>query len=192
MLTVARGHGLRRALIATALVASVLIVQFALFGILQTFAADPFEDGRRTYMHPTLQAAATYSPLGSGLGTFREAYQPFERISPVGAEKVIVNHAHNDYLELWMATGWLVIPCALFLFGSLISAGFFHRSHESKSGRMHRLTAVIALLVPVLHSLFDYPLRTTAHIAVVGLLAGIVGMSTMSEYRRRHSAPSKF
>jgi O-antigen ligase len=141
---------------------------------------------------PALQAAATYSSLGSGLETFRQAFQTFERDSATGARNVIIHHAHNDYLELWVEAGWPVVPCAILLLGALAYAGLRSLRHQSDSQRMPRRAAMIALLVPIVHSLFDYPLRTTSHVVAFGLLAGIVAMTEVTQYKRTQSAQSGY
>lgn len=177
LLGLQRRRGMRRVLFATMVLSGLLVVQFALFGLLQRFGQDPLEDGRWVYAGTSARAAAAYGPLGSGLGTFRQAYQPFERDSAEGPRSTIVNHAHNDYLELWLETGWLMLPAAGVLLGVLAFAAA--RAIRVRKGRADleavlARTMVVAIAIPVVHSMVDYPLRTTAHLAVFGLLCGML------------------
>ncbi len=177
LLGLQRRRGLGRILFATFVVAAVLVVQFALFGILQRVGDDPLDDGRWAYAETTRRAAAAYAPVGSGLGTFRQAYQPFERDSPAGPTRSIVNHAHNDYLELWLETGWTMLPVMFVILGVLLLAAV--RTWRATEGRadadtVQRRALVVAAAIPLLHSLFDYPLRTSAHLAVFGLIFALI------------------
>lgn len=167
------GRGVRRISAGALLLAAVLVVQFALLGLLRRFETDPLADGRRVYAENTLRAASGYAPLGSGLGTFRQAYPPVEAADPRGPGSTIANHAHNDYVELWLEAGWIVAPAALALLGTLGWAAWQAlRGAADDHERLARGAVVVALSVPLLHSLVDYPLRTSAHLAAFGLLFG--------------------
>jgi O-antigen ligase len=177
VLGVRRPRGTKRVLGVILGIAVMLSFQFGMFGLLQRMNSDSLDDGRWQYAKVTREAAEAYAPLGSGLGTFRQAYQPFEaKKSP---SRAIVNHAHNDYLELWLEGGWL----ALFLmFMGLLAWGrqsvdAWRRdpspeTSESWSYLLMRaawLSATLALL----HSALDYPLRTTANMTVFAILAAV-------------------
>jgi hypothetical protein len=181
-------RGTKRILAVILVVAVMLSVQFGMFGLLKRIEADPLDDGRWKYAKVTKQAAVAYSPLGSGLGTFIQAYQPFEaKGSPTRA---IVNHAHNDYLELWLEGGW---PALLLL--GIGAAIWIRRGHqlwrwrpepgtpESWSCLLIRASWLSASLA-LLHSALDYPLRTTANLAVFAILVGIA-FSEPNHVKRR-------
>lgn len=173
-----RGRRGTKRLLAVAMgLALVLSVQFALFGMLQRLAEDPLDDGRWQYARITREAAAAYAPFGSGLGTFRQAYQPFEvNHKPTYS---IVNHAHDDYLELWLEGGWPAL--ALMALGALdwacLCLQLLRRGPEwgapGHSELLLARTACLAGSVALLHTAFDYPLRTTAAMAVFSLLAAV-------------------
>ena len=171
-----RKRGTRRALAIAVVVGLGLGVQFALFGILQRFQQDPLQDARFHYTQLTLQAAAQHAPLGTGLGGFRRAFEAVDVQSPITA---YINHAHNDYAELWLDGGWLAVALALplafaFLVGSWRA---WRRMHEPVRQVMLARAASIGLLLLGLHSLGDYPLRTTALLATAGLMAGMLAAS---------------
>ena len=97
-------RGTKRVLAVILVVAIMLSAQFGMFGLLKRMESDPLDDGRWKYASVTKEAAEAYSPLGSGLGTFIQAYEPFE--AKGNPTRAIVNHAHNDYVELWLEGGW--------------------------------------------------------------------------------------
>ena len=106
-----------------------------------------------------LSAAQGYLPLGSGVGSFEVVYggvEPLTQVSPI-----FFNHAHNDYLELWLETG--LAGAALFaLFASWLawrSVRIWRRRIAAGGGS---LAAACTLLIGLLlaHSAVDYPLRT--------------------------------
>jgi O-antigen ligase len=172
-----RQRGTKRILAITLAVAGMLAVQFSLLGILQRLEVDPMTDGRVEYAIVTLDAASNYAPLGSGLGTFEQAYQPFEAKRTPG--RYVVNHAHDDYLELWLEGG--VPALILLLLGAsawlwrgrqLWRPGPEYGEPNSRSLLLSRVAWVSASL-GLLHSALDFPLRTTASMAVFSILAAI-------------------
>jgi O-antigen ligase len=176
------GGRMRHLLPVLALATAVLgIATYAWDGIAARLAQDPLDDLRWQYVHYGLDALRAWLPLGSGFGTFRFVYAPFE---PIGAMTyVYALHAHNDLLELLIEGG--VIASALLLcllaFVAMQFEAFRHRADasadvQSPAVKMH-IAATIACVVPLLHSLVDYPLRTLA-IAVPFGLALATGLST--------------
>ena len=172
-----RRHGGKRVLVLTIGIAVVLAIQLSLIGVLQRLDSDPLEDGRWQYGQVTRAAAAEYAPLGSGLGTFRQAYQPFEARSR--PSNVIINHAHNDYLELWLEGG-----VAALLLMALGAAAWAYRSYRlwrpsadpEEAGTWPVIlsrAAWLAVTLALVHSALDYPLRTTASMSVFALFAAI-------------------
>jgi O-antigen ligase len=172
-----RQRGTKRILAITLAIAGMLAVQFSLLGILQRLETDPMTDGRWEYAVVTLDAASAYAPIGSGLGTFQQAYQPFEAKRTPG--RYILNHAHDDYLELWLEGG---VP-ALILMG-LGAVAWFWRGRQllrpgPESGEPHSRTLLLSRVawvsasLALLHSALDFPLRTTASMAVFSVLAAI-------------------
>lgn len=177
VMSLRRQRGTKRVLAFAVGLGLMLSVQFALFGILSRMEIDPLDDGRWQYAQTTRAAAAAHAPLGSGLGTFRQAYQPFEaRGRP---ERAIINHAHNDYLELWLEGGWLALALMalagiawLWLSIRLWQPGAEPGTPEH-SGQLLARTAWLAASLALLHSALDYPLRTTADMTVFALLAAV-------------------
>lgn len=104
--------------------------------------------------------------LGTGLGSFQAMYAAYEPLHLVGAK--ILNHAHNDWAELWVELGFLLIPMTV-----LFAVWFWGRMRELRGRATHHPLHVAGCLIVLLlcvHSLVDYPLRTTA-VSVVFVLA---------------------
>lgn len=175
-----RRRGTRRVLAVAVALGFTLAVQFALFGILQRLQKDPLEDARFQYLAVVDTVARQHWPLGAGLGGFRRAFEA-EDPAPI---HVYVNHAHNDWAELWLEggwPGWALVGAAV---GGLLVSGWkvWRKNPEaSTTTRTLSRAAWVGLLLLALHSLGDYPLRTSAMLAAAGLLAAQV--SAMREIR---------
>ena len=140
-----------------------------------------------------LQAAQSYFPLGSGLGSFTVIYEGVERLGYVNP--MYFNHAHNDYLELWLETGVVGAALAALFFGWLAvralsiwtSPDFATRSRRGPPGGAAALPAACTVMLALLlaHSALDYPLRTEA-IAVLFAF----GCSAVAAYRRPAALPA--
>lgn len=169
-------RGVRRAFAFIVVGGVLLSIQFALFGILNRLEHDPLEDIRWDFTRITLQAAEQYQPVGSGLGTFRQAYPPFEAADRIGLGSAIVNHAHNDYAELWMEGGWpfaFLLAIGLSGFAGLTVNVWRKQNTASDLDPLLFRSTWIALLLALLHSLGDYPLRTTAVMTVFSMMAAV-------------------
>ena len=150
----------------------LLIFGFAIIGIglltilfarAQAFdrlmAPDQTGDERVTLWAQSAQMAWKYFPIGSGIGSFVEAYQideSFESLTDTYA-----NHAHNDWLEVYV-TGGLI---GLVMLGIAVIAWMRIAFAIWKSPRRHtrddifvRLGSIIFLIMAIA-SIGDYPLR---------------------------------
>ena len=130
------------------------------------------EDARFVFWHNTLAGVRGTMPLGIGFGAFAGYYPLLEHLEEV--QPWIPNHAHNDYLELLLEGGVpavLIIAAALAL-GVATMVGRLQRP-GSRTGRAMTVGAVGGLLVILLHSLDDYPLRMTAIEVLAGVLAAM-------------------
>jgi hypothetical protein len=59
-----------RLLFAATALAAVFVAQFTLLRLMERFGDDPLRDGRIVFARLTAEAAQTYMPFGSGMGTF--------------------------------------------------------------------------------------------------------------------------
>jgi O-antigen ligase len=101
-------------------------------------------------------------PLGTGIGTFVEAY---ERIEPDSMlSPTYLNHAHNDFLELIVTGG---VPAILLIAAGLAWAaleGFYALRHTRAGhpGGRTAMAGVAVIFILAAASILDYPLRTPA------------------------------
>ncbi len=160
-------RGAKRWLVLAGLAGLVLAVQFGFWGLLQRFEADPMDDLRWTITRNTLTAADHFGAFGVGMGGFVAAYQSAE--PDTDRQSVLINRAHNDWAEWWLEGGW---PLAV-----LVGAGLVLLAWRSIAAWRHggdaaiwQRAAAIGLWLMLLHSLGDYPLRTTAIAAVAAVL----------------------
>jgi hypothetical protein len=163
-------------LLMPALVAAVALLaigHYAWDGLAQRLTQDPLDDLRWQYVHYGLDVMRAWLPWGSGLGSFPWVYAPAE---PVAAMlQVFAERAHNDLLQLVIEAG---VPGLLLLVAFLdlviMAARSFlmGRTRTLADHGQHGVIAV-ALAVPLLHSLVDYPLRTLSITVLLGLLLSL-------------------
>jgi O-antigen ligase len=129
-------------------------------------------DARWMIARVTWGALRSYFPIGSGLGTFERVYQLHEPPQAVMWE--LINHAHNDWLEVILETGGmgLVLVIAFLIWlgrtsaRAVAGADFF----ESRVGQ----AACIAITLVLLHSIWEYPLRTIALSTLFAFCCGLL------------------
>jgi hypothetical protein len=158
-----------RLILASASLAIVLAVQFALYRILDRFADDPLADSRVTFARNTIAAAKAYMPFGSGIGTFVSVYPIFE-LPQDAISNAFVNHAHDDLLEVWLEGG-VISLCLIAAFATwflLCSAKIWWRVPDNIRAIDLLLARAATIVVPLIiaHCAVDYPLRTEAIMAV--------------------------
>lgn len=131
-------------------------------------------EGRFENWPVVADAAQTYFPVGSGIGSFDAVYRSVEPLARL--DSTFFNHAHNEYLEIWLETG---------IFGIVLLAAFLVwlgrvalQAWGAEKGlfRNLQLSAVVAILTVMLHSAADYPLRTETIAVVFALLCGVLAL----------------
>jgi O-antigen ligase len=170
-------RGRRRVLaiaLAGFLIASFIAFQFVLAGWERRGVEDRdvVEDLRWPVAMITLQAAQQYLPLGSGFGTFVPIYQMSSPRSQVFER--YVNHAHDDWLEAVLEGG---IPALACIAGFL--AWFGRASLRAWGSSVHldgnfARAGSAAIVLLMLHSIVDYPLRSIAIMTVFALSCGFL------------------
>lgn len=111
-----------------------------------------------------------YFPAGSGFGSFDPLFrmhEPFELLKPT-----YFNHAHNDWLEVLLDAGipgLLLVGVAIGWWGWASIAAW--RGPSSAAASLARLGSA-ALLLIFIASIFDYPARTPAIMAII-ILSGM-------------------
>jgi O-antigen ligase len=163
-------------LLATAAGAAIYATQFALYRILDRFAADPMSDARVTIGRLTSEAARLYMPYGSGMGTFVPVYGMQERAADAVLD-AYVNRAHNDFLELWLESGVIApaLAAAVLIWLAGRSVRLWRRQTPGPDIDLSiARAATIAVALIAAHSLVDYPLRTAAMMAIAAFCCGLL------------------
>jgi O-antigen ligase len=181
--------GVMKLIFGAAVLAVVLATQFTLYRVLERFSEDPLRDARFSFAHNTIEAAKDYFPFGSGAGTFVRVYATYEQPADAFVHKY-VNHAHDDFLEIWLETGLSgLLLLGLFLIWFVIRAtavwrGGMPAARAIDSGLAKMATVVVLLLL--LHSAVDYPLRTGALMAVFAFAAALITDPVAATARTAH------
>ena len=106
-----------------------------------------------------LDTAKSFLPLGSGIGSFDTVYRAAEPLTQVSS--AYFNHAHDDWLEIWLETGVAgALLAALFLVWFIGKAARIWPPLHSSHVRDLAAPCTIVILLLLGHSLVDYPLRT--------------------------------
>jgi O-antigen ligase len=167
-------EGAKHWMFAVMAIGLLVAVQVGLYFIVLNFEENPLQDGRWQINAASATAAAAFAPSGSGPGSFWYVFPQFENFM---FGNVIVNHAHNDYLELWLEMRWIFMAVALLLFAAYFVQGYrlwFKADNIRIEAKLLARAAWIGILLLLLHSLVDYPLRTTAISSFAGLLAALL------------------
>lgn len=134
-----------------------------------------FEDvpNSRGLMTPvTIEAGAGLAPVGGGLGSFAPIYamhQPDRYTSTTW-----VNHAHNDYAEIWLELGIPGVLLVLAFLAWFARTGYHLWQRRNENGMLIPQAAWMAGALLLLHSLVDYPLRTAALAAFFAVMVALL------------------
>jgi len=130
--------------------------------------------------------------VGTGLGTLQLVYPPYESLY----DGKIVNHTHNDYLEVLAETGLLGGICCLWFLGVLLvrSLQRLRQFNHSFAGAL-RLSGSVACSGFLVHSLVDFNLHIPANVLLFFLMAHLAtaeiqqtGPPAASRRRSRHDS----
>jgi len=171
-----RRPGMKRVLAVVAVLGVIVAVQFGLAGMLQRFDQGVGDNTRTQMTRISIEAGKAYAPMGSGLGTFRQAYAPFEAKHEQSIDHTLTNHAHNDYAELWLEAGYPALFAMAIFWLLFIFSGFrvwWQRTQGDSFDVLFSRVAWVSVLMALLHSFADYPLRATANSVVFALLLAI-------------------
>jgi O-antigen ligase len=127
-------------------------------------------EGRISIWTDTLRLIGDFPLLGTGLGTFDVVYRQYQ----TGQVHLLVDHAHNDYLEFAADTGvvgaaLLFVPM-IYLLGKMIIA--FLRDHRSYRRSM-TLGCIGGTLALLLHGITDFNLHIPGNALIFTVVLGI-------------------
>lgn len=154
--------------------AGAAVLAFGLSPLMARFESAGGGQDRLDRWPEVLEAAGRYQPIGGGLGSFRPIYGSVEPVAEL--DHTFFNHAHNDYLELWLETGWLGV--GVLILALIWAAPRWARAwSRTGGGDPLALAAGAALILIALHSVADFPIRSTTNLVVVGLCMGLIAAS---------------
>lgn len=162
-------YGPTGTLIALALGSGIAI---GLVPVLDRFSVEgAVSDARWTIYSATLKGIGTFSPLGSGPGTYPDV---FPALQPPELGRWFINHAHNDYLE-WLFEAGLLAAVLITLVAVLYALRWLRvRTWEDWSRlRFIQVGAGIGTLMILLHGLADFNLHIPANIVYFAFLLGV-------------------
>jgi O-antigen ligase len=127
----------------------------------------------------TARIAAKFTPFGTGMGSFVPVYLQEQELRM--AQTKTINHAHDEYVQWWLEGGVPALLVVGFALGVFSWAGWrVLACTPSRRARAVAAPAWACLLVLLLHSVVDFPMRTTTLMATAGLFAGLL-LGTLSE-----------
>ena len=162
----------------------VLMVALGMQAALGWMAIDLAEEQRHVFAEITFQLGLAHAPLGSGVGSFVPL---FAAASPLQMQEAYyVNHAHNEYVQWWLETGWLGM---LLLAGVLCVQAVACKRLLAQRGRGSQAilaaSAWVAIAAVLAHSWADYPLRTLSLMSTTAALAGVMLAALVDIGQRR-------
>jgi len=160
-------------------VAMLIAIQLGMSRFATRLDQSLIEDGRLTFAPTTFEAIVATFPFGTGVGSFVPIYAVLEKQRDLFA--AFANRAHNDWLEFGVEAGVLgIATMALFLawlvrwtFWPLREKSTDHETSDAQA-RLTALGAALVIVLLLLHSAFDYPLRTTALAVTFALCCGLL------------------
>ena len=159
------------------LVAMLFAAQFLVINVLPRFDPQQSPEFRFEAWPQVSAVASDYLPLGSGIGTFDPVYrsiEPLALLTPI--EATPFNHAHNEYLEIWLETGWMGVAVLLAFGVWSVRASFgAWKAGGDETKSLQRASAIVIGLL-LAHSVVDCPVRTEAMATVFALACGLIAI----------------
>lgn len=180
-------------LVAVSLFAIVIVIGLIGFlgageGLLRGISGDANVDptsGRSHFWSVALQIFWDNPILGAGLDAFGAAFSKYDTWNGIFR----VEQAHNDYLQILADAGILGFACVAVFIALLARQGLAALTRSSdkffRSAVIGSLAGCFGILI---HSFFDFPLRTTSNGLFFLLLIAIVAAVGTLPQSSRHSS----
>lgn len=158
---------------ATAAAALLFAIYIGLTPVLDRFAPDQLAlgyEGRMRIAAAAARAGLDFLPFGSGLGTFADVFRRYQVEGLPG----FVDHAHNDYAELFLELGVAGIAAAALL---LIAYGTrwaqILRGWPLRGLGYLQVGAGLGMMAMLVHGAFDFNFHIPANALYFSFLAGV-------------------
>ena len=127
-------------------------------------------EGRAQIAVASFRAALDFLPFGSGLGTYADVFRRYQVEGLPG----FVDHAHNDYAELFLELGVAGVAIAALLGGAYL----MRWAQLAPAWRQHGLgylqvAAGIGMLAMLVHAWADFNFHIPANAIYFSFLAGV-------------------
>jgi O-antigen ligase len=138
------------------------------------------DDLRVSLFGTMINMADHYFPVGGGFGAFPTIFKIDEPFSSLNYS--YFNHAHDDILEIVIEGGLPAVVLTLLFLGWFVKAAWrlWRAPFKPESYHSYGLAGTAALLVLLVASLTDYPLRTPGLAAVAAVLAAFIARADIS------------
>jgi O-antigen ligase len=135
-------------------------------------------EGRARIAASAFQAGLQFLPFGSGLGTFGDMFRRYQADSP----SVYFDHAHNDYVELFVELGVAgVVAAALALAAYARRWGQLLRQGGERGLERIQLAAGLGMLAMLAHGFSDFNFHIPANAIYFSFLAGVFFLTPASD-----------
>lgn len=179
-------------LFGSLLIIDLMIVSnwFGLARVVNRIETTDMATESRTQVYDELPpVVVAYQNVGSGLGTFWQAYAPYRSQDM----RYFYDHAHNDYLEMLIEVGW---P-GIFILAVLVGGHAVHAVHVIVRRRSRLPPAVcfatvMALVAYALHSTVDFNLQIPANAATLIALMALSACFSSQSRRESSEAAKQF
>jgi O-antigen ligase len=140
---------------------------------------------RLTIARDSLRMLRDRPMLGWGLGLFRTIYPRYRSYST----DLVINQAHNDYVQVLVETGILGFCCVVWFIINLYGSSIANLRSRSPDGTLRALGALIGCTGILIHSLSDFNLQIPANAALFYVLCGISAGGNMGGIPRTSGNP---
>jgi len=158
---------------AIALGALALGAYIGLTPVIERFAPEAFAvsyAGRLQIAAASVRGGLDFLPLGSGLGTYADAFRRYQFEGLPG----FVDHAHNDYAEFFLELGVAAVAIAALAFYAWLQRwveivrGWHYRGLEHL-----QVAAGLGMLAMLVHGTVDFNFHIPANAIYFSFLAGV-------------------
>ncbi len=159
-------------ILAILFLAGLTVIMSRAEALQRIMASDQLGESRFLAWQPIAQMAWKYFPFGSGIGSLVEIYQIDENYELL--DFAYLNHAHNDWLEVYLTAGFSGLILLGLAFVALTRGALAALRVPLAAGRavsFARLGAT-TILILALGSIGDYPLRAPS-LACVFVIAAL-------------------
>jgi O-antigen ligase len=164
---------LRVVLIGMAGLALLLAAYVGLTPIVERFAPEDLAlsyEGRMRIAAAAMRGGLDFLPFGSGLGTFADVFRRYQAEGLTG----FIDHAHNDYAELFLEMGVAGIAAvALFAAAYVARWGVIASRRLSRTLGYLQVASGLGVLALAAHGFFDFNFHIPANAIYFSFLAGV-------------------